>query len=92
VKAKSFLVTTLGRDSHDLGASGPLRQSDEEERMGNPIEDVKGKAKEAAGAVTDSASLKREGQAQQDKSDAQEDAARAQNRADAAEREQRANQ
>ena len=60
--------------------------------MGNPIEDAKGKAKEAAGAVTDSESLKREGEAQQTKSDAQEDAAKAKSRADAAEAEQRANQ
>jgi uncharacterized protein YjbJ (UPF0337 family) len=49
--------------------------------MGNPIEDIKGKAKEAAGALSDSASLKREGEAQQRKSDRQEDAARAENKA-----------
>jgi uncharacterized protein YjbJ (UPF0337 family) len=51
--------------------------------MGNPIEDAKGKAKEAAGAVTDSESLRREGQAQQNKSDKQEEAARAESKADA---------
>jgi uncharacterized protein YjbJ (UPF0337 family) len=67
--------------------------------MGNPIEDVKGKAKEAAGAVSDKPSLKREGQAQQRKSDRKEDAARAEERADEkrvqaaeAEADQRANQ
>jgi uncharacterized protein YjbJ (UPF0337 family) len=60
--------------------------------MGNPIEDVKGKAKEAAGAVTDSESLKREGQAQQDKSEAQEQAAEWKSEADAAEAEEKANQ
>jgi uncharacterized protein YjbJ (UPF0337 family) len=51
--------------------------------MGNPIEDVKGRAKEAAGAVTGSDSLRREGQAQQEKSDAQERAAQHENKADA---------
>ena len=34
-------------------------------------EDIKGKAKEAVGAVTDNESLKAEGQAQQDKADAE---------------------
>ncbi len=67
--------------------------------MGNPIEDAKGKAKEAAGAVTDSESLKQEGQAQQKKSDRQEEAARADREAEArraeaavAEAEERRNQ
>jgi uncharacterized protein YjbJ (UPF0337 family) len=35
------------------------------------VEDVKGKAKEVAGAVTGHDELRREGQAQQDKADAQ---------------------
>jgi uncharacterized protein YjbJ (UPF0337 family) len=67
--------------------------------MGNPIEDVKGKAKEAAGALSDSESLKREGQSQQRKSDRQEDAARAERTAEekraeaaSAEAEQRRNE
>jgi uncharacterized protein YjbJ (UPF0337 family) len=37
------------------------------------VEDVKGRAKEAAGAVTGNESLKQEGQAQQDKAAAQRD-------------------
>mgnify|MGYP000847078314 CR=1 FL=1 len=39
------------------------------------IEDVKGKAKEAIGAVTGNDDLKAEGQAQQDKAEAQRDVA-----------------
>jgi uncharacterized protein YjbJ (UPF0337 family) len=39
------------------------------------VEDVKGKAKEAAGAVTGDEELKEEGAAQQDKADAQRDVA-----------------
>ena len=58
----------------------------------NPAEDAKGRAKEAAGAVTGSESLRREGKAQQDKAEAQEEAARAKTEAEAAESEQRANQ
>ncbi len=85
----------MGRN-HMLGGRAGIRRHarflPEGDDMGNPIEDAKGKAKEAAGAVTDSDSLKREGAAQQDKSDAQEDAAKAQNRAEAAEAEERANQ
>src|SRR5690349_3415730 len=38
-------------------------------------EDIKGKAKEAVGAVTDKESLKGEGQAQQDKADAEREVA-----------------
>ncbi|MDF3313039.1 CsbD family protein [Rhodococcus sp. T2V] len=39
------------------------------------VEDVKGKAKEAVGAVTGRDDLTREGQAQQDKAEAQREAA-----------------
>lgn len=39
------------------------------------IEGLKGRAKEAVGAVTDDEKLKREGEAQQDKAKAQRDAA-----------------
>jgi uncharacterized protein YjbJ (UPF0337 family) len=39
------------------------------------VEDVKGKAKEAVGAVTGNDELKQEGAAQQDKADAQRDVA-----------------
>jgi uncharacterized protein YjbJ (UPF0337 family) len=44
--------------------------------MGSPVEDAKGRAKEAAGSVVGSESMKREGRAQQDKADKEERAAR----------------
>ena len=63
------------------------------------IEDAKGRAKEAAGAVTGDESLKREGEAQQDKAAAQRDVAakeaeaeKARAEASAAEAEQRSHQ
>jgi uncharacterized protein YjbJ (UPF0337 family) len=40
------------------------------------VEDLKGKAKSAAGAVTGNDEMQREGQAQQDKAEAQRDVAR----------------
>ncbi|TCJ95755.1 CsbD family protein [Nocardia alba] len=40
------------------------------------VEDVKGKAKEAAGALTGDDNLKEEGRAQQDKAESQREAAR----------------
>lgn len=52
--------------------------------MPNPIEEAKGRLKEAVGAVTGSSSLKREGRSQQQKADAQEKAARHEEHADAA--------
>jgi uncharacterized protein YjbJ (UPF0337 family) len=62
-------------------------------------EDIKGKAKEAVGAVTDNESLKAEGQAQQDKADAERevaareaDADKARGQAAAAEADERAHQ
>lgn len=48
------------------------------------VEGVKGKAKEAVGAVTGRDDLTREGQAQQDKADAQRDAAKKEAQAEAA--------
>jgi uncharacterized protein YjbJ (UPF0337 family) len=48
------------------------------------VEDLKGRAKEAAGAVTGDQSLRREGQAQQDKAEAQRDVARKEAEAEAA--------
>jgi uncharacterized protein YjbJ (UPF0337 family) len=48
------------------------------------IEDVKGKAKEAAGTITGNDSLKREGSAQQDKAESQREVARKEAEADAA--------
>ncbi|HEY3724183.1 MAG TPA: CsbD family protein [Acidimicrobiia bacterium] len=48
------------------------------------VEDVKGKAKEVAGAVTGRDELQREGEAQQDKADAQRDVAAKEAEADKA--------
>jgi uncharacterized protein YjbJ (UPF0337 family) len=48
------------------------------------VEDVKGRAKEAAGAVTGRDDLTREGQAQQDKAEAQREAAKKEAQAEAA--------
>lgn len=63
------------------------------------VEDVKGKAKEAAGAVIGNDSLEREGEAQQSKAEAQREVAEHEGKAEAARAEaeaqearQRANQ
>ena len=48
------------------------------------VEDVKGKAKEAVGAVTGNENLSEEGKAQQDKADAQRDVAKKEGEAEAA--------
>ena len=48
------------------------------------VEDLKGRAKEAVGAVTGDDSLRREGQVQQDKAEAQRDVARKEAEAEAA--------
>jgi uncharacterized protein YjbJ (UPF0337 family) len=63
------------------------------------VEDVKGKAKQAAGVVTGNDDLEREGEAQQGKADAQRDVAakeaeaeKARAEAEAREAEQRAHQ
>ena len=48
------------------------------------VEDVKGKAKEGAGAVLGNENLKEEGHAQQDKADAQRDVAKKEAEAEAA--------
>lgn len=63
------------------------------------VEDVKGKAKEVAGEVTDNERLEREGEAQQSKADAERDVAKheaeaeaARGEAEAQEAQQRANQ
>jgi uncharacterized protein YjbJ (UPF0337 family) len=48
------------------------------------VEDVKGKAKEAAGTLTDNERLKEEGAAQQDKADAERDVAKREAQAEAA--------
>ena len=63
------------------------------------VEDVKGKAKEAAGVITGNRDLEREGEAQQSKADAERNVAsheakaeKARAEAEAHEAEQRANQ
>jgi uncharacterized protein YjbJ (UPF0337 family) len=48
------------------------------------VEDVKGKAKEALGAVTGNENLRQEGTAQQDKAEAQRDVAKKEGEAEAA--------
>jgi uncharacterized protein YjbJ (UPF0337 family) len=48
------------------------------------VEDLKGRAKEAVGAVTGDQSLRREGQAQQDKAEAERNVARKEGEAEAA--------
>ena len=53
-----------------MGDSGP------EAGVKGVVEDVKGKAKEAVGAVTGNDDLEREGEAQQDKADAKRDVAK----------------
>ena len=52
--------------------------------MSGIVEDLKGKAKEVAGTVTDNDSLREEGKAQQDKADAQRDVAKKEAEAEAA--------
>jgi uncharacterized protein YjbJ (UPF0337 family) len=48
------------------------------------VEDIKGKAKQAVGAVTDNDRLEEEGRAQQEKADAQRDVAKREGQAEAA--------
>ena len=52
------------------------RDSGPEAGIKGVVEDVKGKAKEAVGAVTGSDELRREGEAQQDKAEAERDVAK----------------
>jgi uncharacterized protein YjbJ (UPF0337 family) len=60
------------------------RKSGPEEAIGGVAEDVKGKAKEAAGTVAGRDDLTREGKAQQDKAEAQRDAAKKEAEAESA--------
>lgn len=76
-----------------MGDSGP------EAGAKGAVEGIKGKAKEAVGAITDKDDLRREGQAQQDKADSQREVAgkeaeaeKARAEAKAHEADQRANQ
>jgi uncharacterized protein YjbJ (UPF0337 family) len=54
----------------------PEHQSGPREAVEGVVEDIKGKAKEAAGVVTGDEDLKKEGRAQQDKAESKRDAAR----------------
>jgi uncharacterized protein YjbJ (UPF0337 family) len=58
--------------------------ANEEDYFHGVVEDAKGKAKEAVGAVAGRDDLTREGQAQQDKAEAQRDAAKKEAEAEAA--------
>lgn len=76
-----------------MGDTGP------EAGIKGVVEDVKGKAKEAAGAAVGNESLEREGKAQQSKAEAQREVAEHEGKAEAAraeaeaqEAQQRANQ
>ncbi len=76
-----------------MGDTGP------EAGIKGVVEDVKGKAKEAAGAVVGNDDLQREGEAQQSKAEAQREVAEHEGKAEAAradaeaqEAQQRANQ
>jgi uncharacterized protein YjbJ (UPF0337 family) len=60
------------------------KKSGPEEGVRGVVEGVKGKAKEAAGAVLGQDDLAREGKAQQDKGEAQRDAAKREAEAEAA--------
>ena len=62
----------------DTNKSGPA------EAVKGVVEDVKGRAKEAVGAVSGRDDLTREGQAQQDKAEAQRNAAKKEAEAEAA--------
>jgi uncharacterized protein YjbJ (UPF0337 family) len=62
----------------DTNKSGPA------EAVKGVVEDVKGRVKEAVGAVAGRDDLTREGQAQQDKAEAQRDAAKKEAEAEAA--------
>jgi uncharacterized protein YjbJ (UPF0337 family) len=92
-RAERYPWTGKRRETILTNESGP------EAGVEGVVEDVKGRAKEAAGAVSGNESLKQEGQAQQDKAAAQRDVAakeaeaeKARVQASAAEAEQRSHQ
>jgi len=69
-----------------------MRDSGPQSGVEGVIEDMKGKAKEAAGAVTDNESLRHEGRAQQDKAGAQREVAAKEAEADQARLEAKAHE
>jgi len=60
----------------------PKDQSGPEAGAKGVVEEVKGRVKQAVGAITGKEDLEREGEAQQEKADAQRDAAKQEARAD----------
>jgi uncharacterized protein YjbJ (UPF0337 family) len=77
----------------------PSKDSGPEAGVKGVVEDVKGRAKEAAGTISGNERLKNEGRAQQDKADAEREVAgkeaeadKARAKAEAKEAEQRAHQ
>ena len=61
----------------------PHEKSGADAGVSGVVEDVKGKAKEAVGAIAGNERLKKEGQAQQDKAASEREAAKHEARADA---------
>ncbi|HEY2834566.1 MAG TPA: CsbD family protein [Sporichthyaceae bacterium] len=68
------------------------KQSGPEAGLSGIVEDAKGKAKEAVGAVVGNEDMRREGEAQQHKADAQRDVAQKEGEADKARAEARAHE
>jgi uncharacterized protein YjbJ (UPF0337 family) len=94
-------VNRTARGNNRDGTNGEVVMADSGPEAGakGAVEGIKGKAKEAVGAVTGNDRLKREGEAQQDKADSQREVAAKEAEADKAraqakahEAEQRANQ
>lgn len=61
-----------------------MADSGPENAVSGIVEDIKGKAKEVVGTVTDNDSLREEGKAQQDKAEAERDVAKKEAEAEAA--------
>jgi uncharacterized protein YjbJ (UPF0337 family) len=83
VSAKGAACVTDQRRS-GVGRHMGERDSGPEEAAKGVVEGVKGKAKEAAGAVTGRDDIQREGQAQQDKADSQREAVKKEAEAESA--------
>jgi uncharacterized protein YjbJ (UPF0337 family) len=77
---------TIDEEHHMSRDSGPTAGAK------GVVEDIKGKAKEVAGKVTDNESLEQEGRAQQDKADSQREVAEHEAKADKARAEAAANE
>ncbi len=68
------------------------KDSGPEAGLKGAVEDIKGKAKEAGGAITGDESLEREGEAQQEKADAKRDVAEKEAKAEKARAEAQAHE